>query len=204
MGRSRTASQDTEISELLSRMAYVAELKEWDNRSHLGRIRSSCLLLAVQLGIPRAESEVIASASMLHDVGKILTPIELLKRIGNYEDQEWKIIEKHTIDGAYILGNSSILEVQTGAAIAEAHHERWDGSGYPYHRKGEEIPLAARICAVADVFDALTTSRPYKQAVEPEDARKLIVNSSDVLFDPKVVTAFTTIFDQLIKIKQTP
>jgi len=185
-------------------MAYVAELKEWDNRSHLGRIRSSCLLLAMQLGIPRAESEVIATASMLHDIGKILTPIELLKRIGNYEDQEWKIIEKHTIDGAYILGDSSILEVQTGAAIAEAHHERWDGSGYPYHRKGDEIPLAARICAVADVFDALTTSRPYKQAIEPADARKLIVNSSDVLFDPKVVTAFSNIFDQLIKIKQTP
>lgn len=189
---------------MLSNLAYIAELKEWDNRAHLSRIRSYCLLLGTEIGLSKSESEVIAAASMLHDVGKCLTPLDLLKRLGNYEPTEWKVIEKHTIDGAQILGNSNILEMQTGAIIAEAHHERWNGTGYPYQRKGENIPLAARICAVADVFDALTTPRPYKQAISPDDARQMIENSSGVLFDPQIVSAFSTIFKSLLKIMQTP
>jgi len=204
MSLSRTASQTNEISELLSNLAYVAELKEWDNRTHLSRIRSYSLLLGMEIGLSRSESEVIAAASMLHDVGKCLTPLDLLKRLGNYESTEWKVIEKHTIDGAQILGNSNILEMHTGAIIAEAHHERWNGSGYPYQRKGENIPLAARICAVADVFDALTTPRPYKQAISPDDARQMIENSSGVLFDPQIVAAFSANFKPLLKIMQTP
>jgi putative two-component system response regulator len=204
MSKSRTASQNNEISELLSSMAYIAELKEWDNRAHLSRIRSYCLLLGMEIGLSRSESEVIAAASMLHDVGKCQTPIELLKRLGDYEPTEWKVIEKHTIDGAQILGNSNILELQTGAIIAEGHHERWNGTGYPYQRSGENIPLAARICAVADVFDALTTPRPYKQAISPEDARQMIENSSGILFDPLIVGAFSTLYRPLLKIMQTP
>lgn len=204
MSTSRTASQNNEISELLSNLAYVAELKEWDNRAHLLRIRSYSLLLGMEIGLSKSESEVIAAASILHDVGKCLTPVELLKRLGNYEPAEWKTIEKHTLDGSQILGNSNILEVQTGAIIAEAHHERWNGTGYPFHRQGENIPLAARICAVADVFDALTTPRPYKQAISPEDARQMIENSSGVLFDPLIVGAFSTIYRPLLKIMQTP
>jgi response regulator RpfG family c-di-GMP phosphodiesterase len=204
MSKSRTASQNNEISELLSNLAYVAELKEWDNRAHLARIRSYSLLLGIEIGLSRSESEVIAAACMLHDVGKSLTPVDLLKRLGNYEPNEWKVIEKHTIDGAQILGNSNILEMQTGAIIAEAHHERWNGTGYPYQRKGDTIPLAARICAVADVFDALTTPRPYKQAISPDDARQMIENSSGVLFDPLIVGAFSSIFKPLLKIMATP
>jgi putative two-component system response regulator len=204
MGMRRTVSQNNEISELLANLAYVAELMEWDNRAHLSRIRSYCLLLSKEIGLSPSESEVIAAASMLHDVGKSLTPLELLKRLGNYEPAEWKVVEKHTIDGAQILGNSTILEMQTGAIIAEAHHERWNGTGYPFQRSGENIPLAARICAVADVFDALTTPRPYKQAISPDDARQMIENSSGILFDPLIVGAFSTIYRPLLKIMQTP
>ena len=200
----RNASQSSEISELIIRTAYLAEIKEWDNRTHLSRIRCYSLLLGKQMGLAKSEYELIATASMLHDVGKLLTPIELLKRIGDYQEQEWKTIEKHTIDGAQLLADSNILEVQTGAIIAEAHHERWDGSGYPYHRKGENIPLAARICAVADVFDALTTPRPYKQAIDANDAKRMIENSKGVLFDPGVITAFSKAFDAMLKIKETP
>jgi putative two-component system response regulator len=200
----RNANQRTEISELITRLANVAEIKEWDNHDHISRIRSYCLLLSRQIGLSKSESEVIATASMLHDVGKCLTPTELLDRLGDYEDLEWKIIEKHTIDGGQILSGSSILELQTGALIAETHHERWDGSGYPYHRKGEEIPLGARICAIADVFDALTTNRHYKQEIPLEDAKKMIENSSGVLFDPKVVRAFSNVYNSIVKIKQLP
>jgi len=200
----RNTNQGNEISELVSRMAYFAELREWDNRGHLSRIRAFCLLLSKQMGLSKSESEVIAIASMLHDVGKINTPIELLNRVGDYQPNEWKVIEKHTIDGAQFLSDSHVMEIQTGKVIAESHHERWDGSGYPYHRKGETIPLPARICAVADVFDALTTPRPYKQASHPLDAKRLIENSSGILFDPVVVSAFVKGFDSLIKLKQTP
>jgi putative two-component system response regulator len=204
MGITRTASQINEICELITQIAYIAELREWDNRAHLSRIRSYCLVLSKEIGLSPSESEVIATASMLHDIGKSLTPLDLLKRLGNYETSEWKVIEKHTIDGAQILATSNILEMQTGAIIAEAHHERWNGSGYPYKRAGDAIPLAARICAVADVFDALTTPRPYKQAISAEDARQLIENSSGILFDPQVVTAFGSVYNPLLKIMQTP
>jgi putative two-component system response regulator len=195
----RNTIQGNEIAELVSRLAYFAELQEWDNRSHLSRISASCLLLSKQMGLSKSESEVIAIACMLHDVGKINTPIELLFRVGDYQPSEWKVIEKHTIDGAQFLSDSHIMEIQTGRVIAESHHERWDGSGYPYHRKGDSIPLPARICAVADVFDALTTPRPYKPASHALDAKKLIENSSGILFDPAVVSAFTKVFDSIVK-----
>jgi putative two-component system response regulator len=204
MATSRSASQVSDISELTTRMAHAAEIKEWDNRDHLTRIRSYCLLLGKQLGLPKSDYELIAVASTLHDVGKLLTPVELLKRIGDYDKNEWKTIEKHTIDGAQLLSGSTIPEVQTGAVIAEAHHERWDGSGYPYHRKGENIPLAARICAVADVFDALTTPRPYKQAIDANDARQMIESSKGVLFDPAVINAFSQVFESMLRIQKTP
>jgi putative two-component system response regulator len=193
----RNASQGNEISELVSRLAFFAELREWDNRAHLLRIKAICLLLSKRMGLLKAECEVIAIASMLHDVGKINTPTELLFRVGDYQPNEWKVIEKHTIDGAEFLSDSHVMEIQTGRVIAESHHERWDGSGYPYHRKGDTIPLPARICAVADVFDALTTPRPYKLATHPMDAKSLIETSSGILFDPAVVSAFTKEFDSI-------
>lgn len=196
----RNTNQGNEIAELVSRLAYFAELREWDNRSHLSRIMTFCLLLSKQMGLSKSESEVIAIASMLHDVGKINTPLELLFRVGDYQPNEWKIIEKHTIDGAQFLSDTHVMEIQTGRVIAESHHERWDGSGYPYHRKGDTIPLPARICAVADVYDALTTPRPYKQASHPLDAKKLIENSSGILFDPAVVSAFARAYDSFIQI----
>ena len=98
----RNTNQGNEISELVSRMAFFAELREWDNRGHLSRIKAFCLLLSKQMGLSKSECEVIAIASMLHDVGKINTPIELLFRVGDYQPNEWKVIEKHTIDGARI------------------------------------------------------------------------------------------------------
>jgi len=191
----RNTSKGNEISELVSRLAFFAELREWDNRAHLSRIKAICLLLSKRMGLSKPECEVIAIASMLHDVGKINTPMELLFRVGDYQPNEWKVIEKHTIDGGEFLSDSHVMEIQTGRVIAESHHERWDGSGYPYHRKGDTIPLPARICAVADVFDALTTPRPYKVATHPMDAKRLIETSSGILFDPAVVSAFTKEFD---------
>jgi putative two-component system response regulator len=201
---SKSLNHNQELQDLVTRMAYVAEIKEWDNRTHLFRIRSYCQLLCLGMDIPKNESEIIAIASMLHDVGKITMSDSLLERKGDYKDRDWVDIEKHTMDGSNFLKGSPVLILQTAAVIAENHHERWDGSGYPNKKRGEEIPLAARICAIADVFDALTTPRPYKDMMGDEEALNLIVESSGTLFDPKVVKVFKNKFADIVKIKNSP
>jgi putative two-component system response regulator len=201
---SKSFSHNNELNDVVSKMAYMAEIKEWDNRTHLFHIRSYCQLLCSHMDIPKTECEIIALASQLHDIGKSTTPDELLKRKGDFKDTEWAIIEKHTLEGGLLLQGSPSLLLQTAAVIAENHHERWDGSGYPNKRRGEEIPLAARICAVADVFDALTTTRSYKETMPDEEALNLIQQSSGVLFDPKVVKVFTEHFKDILKIKNSP
>ena len=112
-------------------------------------------------------------------------------------------IKRHTTLGAEILSNSTSPLLQAGETIALNHHERWDGSGYPHGITGEEIPLSARLCAIADVFDALTTPRPYKKEISPEDAWRLIAGASDTLFDPMLVQVFTDELPSLLKVKKS-
>jgi len=202
MFKKRTDQSFLELNETLVRFAFIAEVHEWDNRKHLERIRRFTLAIATAMGLSHDEALTISLASQLHDIGKVMTPIELLKRSGNYEPAEWDQIEKHTIQGAKILESESSTILQTASIIALTHHERWDGSGYPQHLKGEEIPLSGRICAIADVFDALTTKRSYKNVILVEEALRLIKESSGVLFDPKVVIAFENEFSEILKIKE--
>jgi putative two-component system response regulator len=200
---SKTFSQNDEVNDMAVKMAYIAEIKEWDNRTHLFRVRYYCQLLCTGMDIPKNETEIIAIAGQLHDIGKSCIPDGLLERTGEFKKEEWPVIEKHTLDGGNILKNSSSLVLQTAAEIAENHHERWDGSGYPKKRRGEEIPLAARIFAVADVFDALTTSRPHKVTLTDEEAHFLIQQNSGVLFDPKVAKAMKEKFSGILQIKNS-
>jgi putative two-component system response regulator len=137
----------------------------------------------------------------LHDIGKTMMPDQLLKDGGKYDDVEWSLIERHTLDGAKIFEGSTSPILQIAASIALTHHERWDGSGYPNQLKGEEIPLAGRICAIADVFDALTTARSYKLTISMEEALNLILESSGVLFDPALVWIFNDQFEEIKKIR---
>jgi putative two-component system response regulator len=201
MFKSRSDQTYQEITEIVIRLAYLAELKEWDNRNHLERVRNFSLVLASALGLSKNEATIFSIASQLHDIGKAFIPDELQKRSGNYSPEEWKIIEKHTVQGAKILESSASPVLQTASVIALTHHERWDGSGYPNKFKGEEIPLSGRIYAVVDVFDALTSKRAYKNVISDEEALKLIKNSSGVLFDPQIVKAFEMQFKELTKIK---
>lgn len=197
------AHHSQEIQDFVNRLAFMAEVKEFDNRSHLARIRGYCRVLARGCNIPKTESEIIAIASQLHDVGKYAMPETLLNRKGDFLDSEWPAIERHTTDGAAFLKDSPSLVLQTAAVIAEYHHERFDGSGYPNKRFDFEIPLAAKICAVADVFDALTTPRSYKEIMEVDEARRLLTDSGGKLFDPKVIDAFNQNFAEILKIKQS-
>lgn len=201
MFKNRSNQKYLELSESLIRLAYMAELKEWDNRQHLERIRNYSMLLASALGLTHDEAQIISIASQVHDVGKFYTPVELLQRTGNYQPDEWEIMERHTLDGGKLLESASSIVLQTGSIIALTHHERWDGSGYPRHLKGEEIPISGRICALADVFDALTTKRAYKELISDEQALQLIKESSGVMFDPHLVKVFESKFLELRKIK---
>jgi putative two-component system response regulator len=203
MFKSRSDQKYQELNESLVRLAYIAELKEWDNRKHLERFRNYTMILASSLGLSRDEVTIVSIASQVHDVGKVFTPEELLKRSGNFEADEWKTIEKHTLQGAKVLESTASIVLQTGSAIALTHHERWDGSGYPRHLQKEEIPFSGRICAVVDVFDALTSKRGYKELISDEEALRLIKESSGTLFDPQIVKIFEAQFAEIRKIKNT-
>lgn len=196
-----SSNRKQEINEYIFKIANMAEIREGDNSPHLNRIRAFCQVLCLGMGIPKRESEIISVASQLHDVGKIFIPDELIYLKGNYQDKDWPTIQKHTLDGSSFLKKSSSVYMQTGATIAEFHHERYNGSGYPYGRREDEIPLAARIFAVADVYDALVTPRPYKDLLDEKDAYELIVDSKGVLFDPKVVDVFKNKYQEILMIK---
>lgn len=180
--------------------AYIAEIKEWDNRTHLERVRRYTYLLASEYGLDPNEARLFSIAAQLHDIGKINIPDSILEKTNNLEPHEWEIAERHTIEGARLLQGSNSIILQTAEIIALTHHERWDGSGYPRGLVGEAIPLSGRICALADVFDALTTRRPYKKEIKPIEALNLIKESTDTLFDPKLVNLFEDHFDDILNI----
>jgi putative two-component system response regulator len=193
-----------EDAESIFRMAYIAEIKEWDNRSHLKRIQAYASQLCRGADLSGKDAHIIALACQLHDIGKSVIPDDLLLRKGNYSDAEWQRMEQHTIEGEQILKGANSPILQVGAIIAATHHERWDGSGYPNGLSGEAIPLGGRICALADVFDALTTTRSYKDTIEDDAALDLIRKSSGTLFDPHLVNIFSDLYKSLIKIKNSP
>ena len=191
-----------DLLDVIRRMAHIAEYRKANTLSHLDRIREYCLILATGLKFSTQEARIISYASQLHDVGEIDLPEQMLTRNGKLTPYEWEMIKRHPVVGAEILKGSPSPILQVGARIALTHHERWDGSGYPQGLIGEEIPVAGRICAVADVFDALTTRRSYKEEVPVEQALQLIQESSGQFFDPEVVKSFSEQFDEILEIRR--
>lgn len=191
-----------DLLDVIRRFAHVAEYRKANNLSHLDRIREYCLVLATGLEFSPQEARIISYASQLHDVGEIDLPEQLLTRNGKLTPYEWELIKRHPVVGAEILKGSPSPILQVGARIALTHHERWDGSGYPQGLIGEEIPVAGRICAVADVFDALTTRRAYKDELPVEQALHLIQEASGQFFDPQVVKVLTEHFEEILEIRQ--
>ncbi|HEX9091767.1 MAG TPA: HD domain-containing phosphohydrolase [Anaerolineales bacterium] len=192
-----------EMVDAVWRMAYIAEYREGGNLKHLDRIKGYTQVLGRGLGLTSNEVQIISTACELHDIGKIGLPEALLLQQGQYSEAELVRIKRHTIIGAEILRNSQSPLLQVAEIIALNHHERWDGSGYPNGLAGDQIPLSARMCAVADVFDALTTPRPYKKAISVEDASRLIIGASDSLFDPQLVQVFEDELTSILNIKKS-
>ena len=188
--------------DLLLRLAKLAEYREGDNTHHFTRIRRYCRVLASSHGLSPQETEIIAVASQLHDLGKIRIPDNMMDKKENLSMDEWEIIKSHTVIGSNLLKGSTSRILQTAEVIALTHHERWDGSGYPRGLKGDEIPVSGRICALADVFDALTTKRVYKDEITTDEAGRLIKDYSGELFDPKMVIIFGKEFKEIKKIRE--
>jgi cyclic di-GMP phosphodiesterase len=189
----RTRDLEQARLEMLERLALAAEYRDDDTQEHAWRIARTCVMIAIRLGLPDAEVELLARAAPLHDVGKIGIPDSILLKPGRLTEDEFDVIKTHTTIGAEILGGSGSPLLRLAEQIALSHHERWDGSGYPAGLQSDAIPLVGRIVAVADVFDALTHERPYKDAWPVQAAVNEILVQVGRQFDPDVVGAFSTL-----------
>ncbi len=188
--RETEASLRTAQAEVIARLAQAAELRDDDTGHHTQRVGELSARIAAALGLPAEEVALIRQAAPLHDVGKIgVADAVLLKRGGLTPDEGCRM-RAHTTLGARLLAGSSAPLILLAESIARAHHEHWDGAGYPQGLAGDAIPLAARIVAVADVFDALTSDRPYRAAWPPARALAYIRERAGAQFDPAVVAAF--------------
>ncbi|MDE2292295.1 MAG: GAF domain-containing protein [Elusimicrobia bacterium] len=177
--------------ETIYRMAMVAEYRDQqDTASHLRRISKYTGLVAAELGLALDLVEDLRYASPLHDIGKVAIPDSILLKPGKLTPDEYEEMKKHPVYGGRMLENAESRLLKLARNIALSHHEHWDGTGYPYGLKGEEIPMEARIVSVVDVFDALTTRRVYKGAWSAEDTFRYMHEQSGRLFDPKVIDAF--------------
>jgi putative two-component system response regulator len=186
----RTSELREAYVEILERLAVAAEYRDDGTGQHIRRVSTTVFLLAIALELPDRDLEIIERASKLHDVGKIGIPDNILLKPGKLTREEFEVIKTHTTIGARILSDARSDLVRMASTIAQTHHERWDGTGYPLGLCGDAIPIEGRIVAVADVFDALTHARPYKKAWSVEDALAEIKCQSGSQFDPAVVKAF--------------
>ena len=188
--------------ETIYRLSKASEYRDEDTGAHILRMSHYSHAVARKMGLTEAATEDILYASPMHDVGKIGIPDSILLKPGKLDPNEWEIMKRHTVIGAEILGGSRSGFIKVGEAIALTHHEKWDGSGYPNGLAGNRIPIEGRITAVADVFDALTSQRPYKEAFSVEKAVGIVKEGRGTHFDPDVLDAFVAVRDEILSIKK--
>ena len=180
----------------------AAEYKDNETGRHVIRMSLYAQQLALAAGCSAAWAEDLLHAAPMHDIGKIGIPDAVLLKPGPLDAPEWEVMRTHPHIGAEIIGNHGAHMLQLARSIALAHHEKWDGSGYPGQLAGEAIPLEARICAIVDVFDALTSTRPYKKPWSTEDAVAHIQSQAGKHFEPRLVDLFVALLPQLLPIQQ--
>jgi putative nucleotidyltransferase with HDIG domain len=177
----------------LDAMVSAIESRDCETKHHCRRVQVYAVMLGQRLGLPPEQLVDISYGALLHDVGKIGVPDSILLKPGKLTDEEWKVMRSHTEIGYQMI--SKIKFLKGAADIVQYHHERWDGKGYPHGVAGEDIPLGARIFAVIDTYDAITSKRPYKEALPIQTARDEIARCAGSQFDPQVVEAFLKISD---------
>ena len=188
--------------ETLFRLAKAGEYRDQETGNHILRMARYSRLIAEAMTLPRERCDLIEAAAPMHDIGKIGIPDHILLKPGKLTREEFDIMKSHPLFGYQILHNSPSKYLSLGAEIALNHHEKVDGSGYPHGKVRDEIPLEARIVAVADVYDALTSVRPYKKSWSTEDSMAHLKSSRGSHFDPDCVDAFISQFDKVTKIQE--
>jgi putative two-component system response regulator len=201
MVKERTKELNDSRLEVIRRLGRAAEYRDDMTGYHIIRMSRYSQLLALAAGMQEEEAEVLLNASPMHDIGKIGIPDSILMKPGKFEPEEWKIMQTHVDIGVEILSGSDSVLMNMAAEVAQNHHEKWDGTGYPSALAGEDIPLTGRIVAVADVFDALTSERPYKNAWDVEDAIDYLKEQSGKHFEPRLIEIFTEILPDILIIR---
>ena len=199
--RARTEELAATRSEVIRYLGRAAEYRDNETGMHIVRMSRYCGILARSFGLSRQVSDWIEEASPMHDVGKIAVPDHILLKPGRLNDEERLEMQKHAALGAQILDGRPWDVLKMARTIALTHHEKWDGSGYPSGIAGEEIPIEGRIAAICDVFDALTSVRPYKEAWEVEKAVSFLEERAGKDFDPALVAQFKSVLPDILKVK---
>ncbi len=202
-GEVRKATQQivAQERETIFCLAKAAEYRDPETGLHIVRMAHYSRHIARVLGLPAEQQDLLLEAAPMHDIGKVGTPDMILLKPGKLTDAEFSIMKQHAVIGFEVLNASSSPLLKVAAEIAFTHHEKFDGSGYPSGLKGNDIPLFGRIVAVADVFDALTSERPYKKAWSIEQATQMIRDASGTHFDPACVNAFFKEFTEVLAIR---
>lgn len=201
MVRLRTEELNCTRLKIVQRLGRAAEYRDNETGTHIIRVSQICALLAKKLGWSDADSELMLHASPMHDIGKIGIPDHVLLKPAKFEPEERQIINTHTTIGAELLDGDDSALLRLAREVALSHHEKWDGSGYPGGLAGEAIPQSGRIVAVADVFDALTSSRPYKRAWTVEAATAFVRDNAGSHFDPAVAACFLENLPEILAIR---
>lgn len=187
--------------QVIQRLGRAAEYKDNETGMHVMRMSHFSKVLALAYGFNEAQADMLLHAAPMHDVGKIGIPDSIMLKPGKLTKEEFETMKAHPQIGADILGEEDSDLISLAKVIALTHHEKWDGSGYPNALKGEDIPIEGRIIAIADVFDALTSKRPYKEAWSIEDTMTHITNQSGKHFDPKLVDLLAQNLEEILEIK---
>lgn len=198
--RKRTEEIRLTQLETVRRLGVAGEFRDNETGAHVLRMSHVCSMLAEKIGLSEDYCELILFASSMHDVGKIGVRDDVLLKQGKLNDEEWAVMKRHPQIGAKIIGDHNSELMTLAREIALNHHEKWNGTGYPRGLQGENIPVSARIAAISDVFDALTSERPYKKAWPVDDAISLIQKESGEHFDPSIVEVFLGNIEEILEI----
>lgn len=199
--RERTQQLEATRIEVVRRLARAGEYRDNETGMHVIRMSHFCHRLALAAGFPAAQADLLKLAAPMHDIGKIGIPDHILLKPGRFTDDERAVMMRHTLIGAEIIGHDDSDLLGLARTVALTHHERWDGTGYPEGLQGDDIPIEGRITAICDVFDALTSARPYKKAWSEEAAVDFIKSQSAGAFDPRLVTLFLGLLPEIAQIR---